>query len=85
MRFLIIFFLWFSTANAFDTVSYFKESSDNKLLCHLGQYSFKMISQKNARLEKVHEHMYFKLKDENLYFISNSCQTFKVKKEGVIF
>ncbi|RLA79259.1 MAG: hypothetical protein DRG78_13300 [Epsilonproteobacteria bacterium] len=85
MRFIIIFFLWFTTIYAFDAVSYFKESADNKLLCHVGQYSFKMVSQKNAKIEKIHEHKYFKLNDENLFFLENACQTFKVKKEGVIF
>jgi len=85
MRFFIIFSLLFTVTYAFDVVSYFKESVDNKLLCHVGQHSFKMVSQKNAKIEKIHKHIYFKLKDDNLYFLENACQTFKVEGEGVIF
>lgn len=85
MRVLIIISLFLTSIYAFDSVSYFKKSPDNKLLCHVGQYSFKMVSQKNATLEKIHEHIYFKLNDENLYFLNNACQTFKANKEGVIF
>ena len=85
MRILIIFLLLFTTIYAFDAVSYFKESPKNKLLCHVGQHSFKMVSQENAKIEKIHEHIYFKLNDENLYFISNACQTFNADKVGVIF
>ncbi|MCD6173662.1 MAG: hypothetical protein J7J96_07730 [Sulfurimonas sp.] len=85
MRLLIIFSLLFTVTYAFDVVSYFKESPENKLLCHIGQYSFKMVSQKNAKIEKIHEHIYFKLNNENLYFLNNACQTFKAEKEGVIF
>ena len=85
MRFIIIYLLLFTTIYAFDAISYFKESADNKLLCHVGQYSFKMVSQKNAKIEKIHEHMYFKLNDENLYFLNNACQTFKAEKIGIVF
>lgn len=85
MRILIIFSLLLTSIHAFDAISYFKESPDNKLLCHVGQYSFKMLSQKNATLEKIHEHIYFKLNDENFYFLNNACQTFKTEKEGIIF
>ncbi len=85
MRLFIIFSLLFTVTYAFDAVSYFKESKDHKLLCHVGQHSFKMVSQKNAKLEKIHEHMYFKLNDENLYLLNNSCQTFEASREGIIF
>ena len=85
MRILIIFSLLLTSIHAFDAISYFKESAENKLLCHVGQYSFKMVSQRNAKIEKIHEHMYFKLNDENLYFLNNACQTFKANKKGIIF
>ena len=85
MRLLIIFSLLFTVSYAFNAVSYFQKSPDNKLLCHVGQYSFKMVSQKNAKLEKIHEHLYFKLNDENLYFLNNACQTFKPKRNAIIF
>jgi len=85
MRFIIILFLWITTIYAFDSVTYFKVSPENKLLCHVGQYSFKMVSQKNATLEIIHDHQYFKLNDENLYFLKNACQTFKVNQQGVVF
>jgi hypothetical protein len=48
MRLLILFFLLITASHATDSVSYFNSSSENKLLCHVGQYSFKMVSQKNA-------------------------------------
>ena len=69
MRIFIIFSLLMISVHAFDEVSYFEKSPDNQLLCHIGQYSFKMISQKN----------------ENLYLLNNACQTFKAEKVGIIF
>ena len=69
MRIFIIFSLLMTSVYAFDEVSYFEKSPDNQLLCHIGQYSFKMISQKN----------------ENLYLLNNACQTFKAEKVGIIF
>ena len=85
MRFFTIFLLFITAAYTFDAIAYFKASPKNKLLCHIGQYSFKMLSQKNAKLETIHEHTYFKLNDENLYFLNNACQPFKAEKEGLIF
>ncbi len=85
MRLFIIFTLLFTATYALDVVYYFKKSADNKLLCHIGQHSFKMVSQKNAKIEKIHGHIYFKLNDENLYFLENACQTFKAEKEGIVF
>ena len=85
MRFITIFLLLLTSIHALDTITYFKESPENKLLCHIGQYSFKMVSQKNAKIEIIHKHMYFKLNDENLYFLNNACQTFKAEKVGLIF
>lgn len=85
MRIFIIFSLLMISVHAFDEVSYFEKSPDNQLLCHIGQYSFKMISQKNAKIVKIHEHIYFKLKNENLYLLNNACQTFKAEKVGIIF
>ncbi|WP_373070766.1 hypothetical protein [Sulfurimonas sp.] len=67
-----------------DAVSYFKESDKNELLCHVGQHSFKMISHKNATIEHINGHYYFKLIDENFYFLSNACQPLS-KKQGIIF
>jgi hypothetical protein len=68
-----------------DSVEYFKKSKDNELLCHVGQYSFKMVSQKNAKIVEIHGHTFFKLNDENIYFLSNACQAIKEKKAGIIF
>ncbi len=85
MRIFTIFILLFTSIHAFDAIAYFKESPGNKLLCHVGQYSFKMVSKENAKVERIHEHMYFKLNDENLYFLENACQTFKAEREGIIF
>jgi len=66
-------------------MAYFEESPKNQLLCHVGQHSFKMVSQKNAKIVKIHNHFYFKLNDENLYLLNNACQTFVAKKVGIIF
>jgi len=85
MRIFMIFLLLLTSIHAFDAIAYFKESPKNKLLCHIGQHSFKMVSQENAKIEKIHGHIYFKLNNENLYLLNNACQTFKAKKVGVIF
>ncbi len=85
MRILIIFLLLFTSIHAFDATLYFKDSPDNKLLCHVGQHSFKMVSQKNAKIEIIHEHLYFKLNDENFYFLKNACQAYKAEKVGIVF
>ena len=85
MRLFILFFLLVTASYATNSVPYFKKSPDNQLLCHVGQYSFKMVSQKNAVIEDIHGHIFFKLNDENLYFLNNACQPLKDKKEGIIF
>jgi len=85
MRLFILFFLLITASYATNSVSYFKKSPDNQLLCHVGQYSFKMVSQKNAVIVDMHGHIFFKLNDENMYFLNNACQPLKDKKEGIIF
>ena len=85
MRSLILFFTLMSAVYATGSVTYFKESPKNELLCHIGQYSFKMVSQKNAILVEIHGHTFFKLNDENIYFLNNACQPLKDKKVGIIF
>ena len=85
MRSFILIFLLITAVAATDSVSYFNKSSDNQLLCHVGQYSFKMVSQKNAVIQEIHGHTFFKLKDENMYFLNNACQPLKDKKDGIIF
>lgn len=84
MRKLLLILSLISTIFAEDSVSYFKESNENMLLCHVGQHSFKLITHKNATIEYLNGHNYFKLKDENLYFLSNACQPLN-KKNGIIF
>ena len=85
MRLFILFFLMITSANATGSVAYFNKSPDNQLLCHVGQSSFKMVSQKNAVIKEIHGHTFFKLNDENMYFLNNACQPLKDKKEGIIF
>lgn len=68
-----------------DSILYFKKSPNNELLCHLGQYSFKIVSQKNSVIVDMHEHKFFKLKDENLYFLNNACQPIGNGKKAIIF
>ena len=81
MRIIILLLLFTNLIYGDDSIEYFKESSKNQLLCHVGQYSFKMVSQKNAEVESIHGHQYFKLKSENLYFLTNACQAVKEKIE----
>jgi len=85
MRFLILSLLLVLSTYANESVSYFKKSPDNKLLCHVGQSSFKMVSQKNAIIEEFHGGYFFKLINENFYFPANSCQPLVNKKEAIIF
>ena len=84
MRLFLVLFLLTTYVFGLDSVSYFKKSEDNKLLCHIGQYSFKLVTHKNAKVEDIHGHEFFKLTDENLYFLSNACQPLS-DKEGIIF
>jgi len=85
MRLFLLTFLFLGTIYASDTINFFKASKDNKLICHVGQYSFKVLSQENATLQKMNGHTFFKLKNENLYFLNNSCQELKNNKNGIIF
>lgn len=85
MRLFILFFLLATASYATNSVLYFKKSPDNQLLCHVGQYSFKIVSQKNAAIVDMRGHLFFKLNDENMYFLNNACQPLKDKKEGIIF
>ena len=83
MRVLILFFFLITSILANDTVTFFNKSSENRLLCHLGQYSFMMVSQKNSVIKNIDGHIYFHMKQENLYFLSNSCQIVKDSKNKI--
>ena len=83
MRLPILFSILVTVSSAYESISYFKQSPDNQLLCHLGQHSFKMVSQKNSVIEDIHGHMYFKIKDENLYFLNNACQPLTKKTKPI--
>jgi len=85
MRLLILSLLLVFTTYANESVSYFKKSRDNQLLCNVGQSSYKMVSQKNALIEYIHGGYFFKLINENFYFPANSCQPLVSKKQGIIF
>jgi len=83
MRIFILFFWLIVTVFANDPVTFFKESRHNKLLCHLGQYSFMIVSQKNSIITNIDGHIYFNVKNENLYFLSNTCQVVKYSKNKI--
>ncbi len=85
MRYILITFILITSVFANDTMEYFKESKDNKVFCHMGQYSYKMLTQGEATLVLVNEHWYFKIKGKNLYFLSNSCQPLKDSREFIGF
>ncbi|RLA76753.1 MAG: hypothetical protein DRG78_18490 [Epsilonproteobacteria bacterium] len=81
MRYILIILIFVSSIIANDSIVYFKENKENKVFCHIGQYSYKMLTQNEANIVHVNGHDYFKMKNENLYFLSNSCQPLKARKE----
>jgi len=83
MRVSILFFVLLTSAFSNDPVAFFNKSSKNKLLCHLGQYSFMIVSQKNSVITRIDRHIYFNMKSENLYFLSNTCQIVKNSKDKI--
>ncbi len=85
MHYFLLTILFVSSIFANDAAKYFKKSTDNKIFCHIGQYSYKMLSQNEAKIININGHNYFKMKDENLYFLSNSCQPLKDSKELIGF
>lgn len=85
MRFLFLVCLMSLAVFAGDTVAFFNKSSDNMVLCRVGQYSYKVVSQKNAAVEEMHGHTFFKLKDENLYFLTTGCEALNGQKPHIIF
>ena len=85
MRILLLLSLLTLSAMADETIEFFKKDLENKVLCHVGQYTYKVLSQKNAKLIKIHAHFYFKLNNENNYFLTTGCQKISTKKEGIIF
>jgi len=85
MRYILLTLIFISSIFANDAVEYFKENKENKVFCHIGQYSYKMLSQNEAKIIDINGHDYFKVKDENLYFLSNSCQPLKDSKELIGF
>ena len=84
MKLLLLSFLLLSTTYASDAVDFFQKDKKNKILCHIGQYSYKVLSQNNSIIVKIHGRNFFKLKDENLYFLNNSCQAIK-DRDGIVF
>ncbi len=85
MRFIfLVCFLSFALF-ANDTVAFFNKAPDNRALCRVGQYSYKVVSQKNAVIVTMHGHDYFKIKDENLYFLTTGCEPLDGQKPHVIF
>lgn len=85
MRFLFLICITSLALFASDTVEFFNKSAENKVLCRVGQYSYKVVSQKNAVIESMHEHQFFKLKDENLYFLTTGCQELDGQKPHIMF
>jgi hypothetical protein len=84
MRLLLLSLFLISSTYASDAVEFFQKDKKNKILCHIGQYSYKVLSQKNAKVVKIHGRSFFKLKGENLYFLNNSCQAIK-DRDGIVF
>jgi hypothetical protein len=84
MRLLLLSFLLLSSSYANDSVDFFNKDKNNKVLCHIGQYSYKVLSQENAKIIKIHGRDFFKMKDENMYFLNNSCQAIK-DRDGIVF
>jgi hypothetical protein len=68
-----------------DAVKFFNMSPTNELLCKVTQYSYKIVSQKNAELSTMHGHEFFRLKSENLYILKTGCHALDGKKEAIVF
>ncbi len=85
MRFLLAVMMIVSGLLANDALNYFNAAPDNKVLCKAAQYTFKMVSQKNAVAVHIHDHDFFKLKDENLYLSVSGCSPLDGKRAGLIF
>ncbi len=85
MRYILIILIFVTSIFASEAAEYFLKSENNKVFCHIGQYSYKMLTQKDAILANINGHDYFKMKDRNLYFLSNSCQPLTGKKELIGF
>ena len=84
MRLLLLSFLLITSSYATDAVDFFQKDKENQILCHIGQYSYKVLTQKNAEVVKIHGKEFFKMKDESLYFLNNSCQAIK-GRDGIVF
>jgi len=84
MKLLLLSFLLLTSSYATDAVDFFQKNKNNQILCHIGQYSYKVLTQKNAKVVKIHDKEFFKMNNENLYFLNNSCQSIK-KRDGIVF
>ena len=84
MKLLLLSFLLLTSSYATVAVDFFEKNKENQILCHIGQYSYKILSQKNASVVKIHGKEFFKINDENLYFLNNSCQAIK-NRDGIVF
>ena len=81
MRYFLLSLIFISSIFADSATEYFQKSKENKVFCHMGQYSYKMLTQNEAKIVHVNGHDYFKMKDDNLYFLSNSCVPLRNRKE----
>ena len=84
MKLLLLSFLLISTTYASDAIDFFKKNKENQVLCHVGQYSYKILTQKNSSIVNIHDRKFFKMNNENLYFLNNSCQAIK-NRDGIVF
>ncbi len=85
MRLIIMSLLFTMGLWANESLVFFNENPDNKVLCKISQYAYKVISQKNAEVVHLHGHDFFKIKDENYYIAKTGCYPLDGKRELLIF
>ncbi len=88
MRRLLFFCLFLTTwltASEQHAITFFQESKDHRLLCREAEFSYRVISQKNAELIRIEDDAFFHLKKEDIYLTATGCMPLTGKKEAIVF
>jgi hypothetical protein len=66
-------------------VTFFLESEQNQLLCREAEFSYRVISQKNAEVVTLEGHHFFRLIKEDRYLTATGCSPLTGKREAIVF
>lgn len=66
-------------------IRFFNESKANRIMCRETEYTYILLSQKNAEPVELKGHTFFKLKGKNRYISITGCQPLTDEKEAIIF